>query len=42
MAQKKDSKTVMLPHSQAKVDLYTHYLSVYLNVIERVDFIKKI
>lgn len=42
MAQKKNAKIVMLPHSQAKVDLYIHYLSVYLNVIERVDFMKKI
>jgi len=32
----------MLEHSKAKVDLFGRYLSIYLNVISRVPFIKKI
>jgi three-Cys-motif partner protein len=39
---KKDSKVVMKPHSEAKVELYIKYLAVYLNIIERVQFIEKI
>jgi three-Cys-motif partner protein len=39
---KKDAKLVMMPHSIAKVQLYIKYLSVYLNIIERVQFIDKI
>lgn len=32
----------MLKHSKAKVDLYTNYLSVYLNILSRADFLDKI
>lgn len=39
---KKDSKIVMMPHSAAKVELYIKYLAVYLNIIERVQYIEKI
>ncbi len=39
---KKDSKIVMMPHSVAKVELYIKYLAVYLNIIERVQYIEKI
>lgn len=39
---KKDSKIVMMPHSEAKVKLYVKYLAVYLNIIERVEYIEKI
>ncbi|MGR3177975.1 MAG: three-Cys-motif partner protein TcmP [Candidatus Anammoxibacter sp.] len=37
-----DVKTVMLKHSKAKVDLYTNYLSVYLNILSRARFLDKI
>lgn len=37
-----DAKLVMLEHSKAKVDLYSKYLSTYLNILSRVDFIKGI
>lgn len=42
MAKMKDSQLIMLEHSKAKVDLFKRYLSIYLNVISRVPFIKKI
>lgn len=42
MAKMKDSQLKMLEHSKAKVDLFRRYLSIYLNVISRVPFIKKI
>ena len=42
MAKMKDSQLIMLEHSKAKVDLFGRYLSIYLNVISRVPFIKKI
>ena len=42
MAKLKDSQLMMLEHSKAKVDLFGRYLSIYLNVISRVPFIKKI
>jgi len=38
---KKSTKEVLLPHSVAKINLYVKYLSVYLNILHRVDFIKK-
>lgn len=37
-----DAKSVMLKHSKAKVDLYTNYLSRYLNILSRADFLDKI
>jgi three-Cys-motif partner protein len=42
MAKNKESKLIMLEHSKAKVELFGRYLSIYLNVISRVPFIKKI
>jgi three-Cys-motif partner protein len=43
MAKKKtDSKINMLEHSKAKVELFQRYLSVYLNILNRVVFITKI
>lgn len=42
MAKMKDSQVIMLEHSKAKVELFGRYLSIYLNVISRVPFIKKI
>ncbi|MDP4283148.1 MAG: three-Cys-motif partner protein TcmP [Bacteroidota bacterium] len=42
MAKMKSSQLIMLDHSKAKVELYRRYLSIYLNVISRVPFIKKI
>lgn len=38
----KESQLVMLEHSKAKVELFARYLSIYLNIISRVPFIKKI
>ncbi len=35
-------KTYLLEHSEAKVNLYGRYLSVYLNVLHRAQFVKKI
>ncbi|MFI5253768.1 MAG: three-Cys-motif partner protein TcmP [Bacteroidota bacterium] len=37
-----DPRVVMLEHSQAKVQLYSKYLSIYLNILGRTSFIKKI
>ncbi|MBI5370475.1 MAG: three-Cys-motif partner protein TcmP [Sphingobacteriales bacterium] len=42
MSKIKDSQKRMYEHSKAKVDLFARYLSIYLNVISRVPFIKKI
>lgn len=43
MAKKKtDSKTIMLEHSKAKVELFERYWSVFLNILNRVDFITKL
>jgi len=42
MAKMKESQLIMLEHSKAKVELYGRYLSIYLNVISRAPFIKKI
>ena len=33
---------ILQEHSKAKVDLYTRYLSIYLNIISRAPFINKI
>lgn len=35
-------KTNLLEHSEAKVNLYGKYLSVYLNVLHRAQFVKRI
>lgn len=35
-------KTVLLEHSEAKVNLYGRYLSVYLNILHRAGFVKRI
>jgi hypothetical protein len=37
-----EAKFSLLEHSQAKVDLYTKYLSIYLNVLYRASGIKHI
>jgi len=37
-----DPKTQMLEHSKAKVSLYGKYLSIYLNIIQRDGYTKKI
>lgn len=37
-----NTKTVMLEHSKAKVELYTTYLSTYLNILSQVQYIKKV
>lgn len=42
MTKKLDAKRNMLEHSQAKVELYGRYLSIYLNILHRVKFIEKI
>lgn len=42
MKKKVDAKTIMLEHSKAKVELYSTYLSVYLNILGRADFVAKI
>ncbi len=39
---KKTTKQILLPHSKAKINLYVKYLAVYLNILHRVEFIKKI
>lgn len=39
---KVDAKLIMLDHSKAKVELYSTYLSVYLNILSRAKFINKI
>lgn len=39
---KKTTKHILLPHSRAKINLYVKYLSIYLNILHRVEFIKKI
>ena len=38
----KDAKTNILPHTQAKLDLYKGYLEHYLRVLCYSDFCKKI
>jgi three-Cys-motif partner protein len=37
-----NAKTYLLEHSEAKVKLYGRYLSVYLNVLHRAQFVKRI
>lgn len=39
---KVNSKTTMLVHSKAKVELYTKYLAKYLNIISRAGYIDQI
>jgi three-Cys-motif partner protein len=41
MLKKKSTKEILRPHSIAKINLYVKYLAVYLNILHRVDFIKK-
>lgn len=40
--EKIDAKQLMLEHSKAKVNLFKRYLSIYLNILNRVDFISHI
>lgn len=42
MSKGTSAKTTMLEHSQAKVELYGRYLSVYLNILSRVPSTNKI
>lgn len=42
MSKSKDAKLLMLEHSKAKIKLYNRYLSIYLNILNRVDFIRHI
>ena len=42
MAKGKESQTKMFEHSKAKVELFKRYFSIYLNVIHRTPYIKKI
>ena len=37
-----DPKTHLLEHSEAKVQLYGRYLSVFLNILHNADFIKRV
>ena len=37
-----DSKMIMLQHSKAKVELFKRYWSIYLSILNNVDFISKI
>jgi len=39
---RRDAKLVMLEHSKAKIELYSTYLSTYLNILSRVSYIKRI
>lgn len=41
-SEKDDAKQLMLEHSKAKVNLFKRYLSIYLNILNRVDFINHI
>lgn len=42
MTKNKKAKTVMLPHSEAKVDFYKDYLKIYLRVLFLSEFIDRI
>lgn len=42
MARPKVSQIGMLEHSKAKVDLFKRYFSIYLNIMNRTPFVKKI
>lgn len=37
-----DSKSKMLEHTKAKIELYTNYLSIFLNIIQRDRYTKRI
>ena len=39
---KKTTRQILEPHSAAKVELYRIYLSIYLNILYRVEFIENI
>lgn len=39
---KDEAKRKMFPHSKAKVDTYNRYLQIYLSILTRVPFIKKV
>jgi three-Cys-motif partner protein len=39
---KTNPKTNLLDHSEAKVNLYGRYLSIYLNILHRAGFVKRI
>jgi three-Cys-motif partner protein len=39
---KVDAKVDMLEHSEAKVELYSTYLAIYLNILSRVSYVKQI
>lgn len=38
----RSTKNVLLEHSRVKVELYTKYLSKYLNILKRAGFVEKI
>ncbi len=38
----KNVKNNVLPHTQAKLDLYKTYLKIYFSVLGNVSFVKKI
>ncbi len=42
MLKPKPSQIAMLDHSKAKVELFRRYFSIYLNIINRTPFVKKI
>ena len=37
-----NAQNVMLDHSKAKVELYKRYLSIYLNILSKADFVSKV
>ncbi len=37
-----NAKVEMLEHSEAKVELYSKYLAIYLNILSRVSYVKRI
>jgi hypothetical protein len=39
---KVDAKLDMLEHSEAKVELYSTYLAIYLNILSRVSYVRQI
>lgn len=42
MINRVNAKTNLLEHSEAKIKLYGRYLSVYLNILHRAGFVRKI
>lgn len=42
MFNKEDSKTNLMEHSEAKINLYTYYLGIYLNIMLRNPYVEKI